>query len=92
MALILAILLVFSCPVPGGFYNRQATVVELDRTADVVAVEDSDGFVWEFYGADSYENGDAVVLLMWNSGSTETIFDDAVVDCFLLASLVSLPA
>lgn len=92
VALILAILLTFPWPTPGNLYDRQAMVVESDRTADIVTVEDSEGFVWEFYGADSYEDGDAVVLLMWDNGTTETILDDAVFDCFFLPSLLSLPA
>lgn len=92
VALILAIFLALPCPIPGGFYDRQATVVGFDDTADVVTVEDSDGFLWEFYGTGSYENGDAVVLLIWDNGTPDAIFDDAVVDCLLSSSLLSLPA
>ena len=92
VALILAILLALPCPIPDGFYDRQATVGGLDDAADVVTVEDSDGFLWEFYGAGSYGNGDVVVLLMWDNGTPDAVFDDAVVDCLLPSSLLSLPA
>lgn len=56
-------------------YTRQAEVVEV--CGDVVLVEDTCGFEWEFYG-DGFEVGQKVEMKMHTNFTHNTIFDDKI--------------
>lgn len=58
-------------------YALTTCVVEVDRDNDIVTCEDYNGNLWEFYGAEDWEIGDCVSLLM-NSKGTEKIQDDTI--------------
>lgn len=60
------------------FYARRVTVTELDKATDIVTVEDEQGNLWEFYGAEGWSTGDEIELLMDDNGTSE-IQDDIIV-------------
>ena len=60
-------------------YILRAEVVEVNPLEDTVVCEDINGEAWEFYGADDFQQGEFVLLLM-NDEATETIYDDEVLD------------
>lgn len=60
-------------------YVLRAEVVKVDFLDDGVMCEDINGEAWEFYGADDFQQGEFVLLLM-NDNATETIYDDEVLD------------
>lgn len=62
----------------GNLYANLTTVVEIDRNADVVVCQDFNGFVWEFYGAEDWAEGDLCNLVMYDN-LTEKIYDDIIV-------------
>jgi len=61
----------------GWYYALTACVVEVDRDNDTVLCEDSTGNLWEFYGAEDWQESDCASLLM-NSKGTATIYDDEI--------------
>ena len=56
-------------------YTREAEVVEI--SGDVVVVEDTCGFEWEFYG-EGYEVGQQVKMKMFTNYTHEEICDDEI--------------
>ena len=56
-------------------YTRQAEVIEV--CDDIVLVEDTCGFEWEFYG-DGFEVGQKVEMKMHTNFTHNTIFDDKI--------------
>lgn len=60
-------------------YILRAEVIEVNPLEDTVVCEDINGKAWEFYGADDFQQGEFVLLLM-NDEATETIYDDEVLD------------
>ena len=61
-----------------NIYPLLTTVTEVDRDKDLVTVEDNNGFIWQFEGADDWEEGDLCNCLM-DSRGTEKIFDDEII-------------
>ena len=61
----------------GNYYAKTARVVEVDKESDCVTCVDSVGFLWSFYGAEDWQEGDCASLLM-NDCGTENIFDDEI--------------
>ena len=59
-------------------YPLLTTVTEVNRDKDLVTVEDNNGFIWQFEGADDWEEGDLCNCLM-NSRGTKKIFDDEII-------------
>lgn len=62
----------------GLIYPTSAAIVEIDRAADLVTMETATGHIYQMTGAEDYERGDLVALLMWSS-YTETITDDVII-------------
>ena len=60
------------------FYPETAVVREVSATTDLVVVETYTGSLFAFRGAEDWEVGDAVSLIM-DSRATEEIEDDEVV-------------
>lgn len=56
-------------------YTRDAKVIEV--SGDLVIVEDTCGFEWEFYG-EGYEVGQKVEMKMFTNFTHEEIFDDEI--------------
>jgi len=61
-----------------NIYPLLTTVTGVDRDKDLVTVEDNNGFIWQFEGADDWEEGDLCNCLMDSQG-TEKIFDDEII-------------
>ena len=58
-------------------YITQAEVIGTDATSDTVQIEDTRGEVWEFFGTESFQKGNSVIVLMDNQ-KTSTIYDDEI--------------
>lgn len=69
---------VTTAEVKTNIYPLLTTVTEVDRDKDLVTVEDNNGFIWQFEGADDWEEGDLCNCLM-DSRGTEKIFDDEII-------------
>lgn len=61
-----------------GIYQLTAIVVKADMASDLVTVEDTEGELWQFYGADGWQTSDPCTLVMGTSG-TETTYDDCII-------------
>lgn len=68
---------VTTAEVKTNIYPLLTTVTGVDRDKDLVTVEDNNGFIWQFEGADDWEEGDLCNCLM-DSRGTEKIFDDEI--------------
>ena len=66
-------------PQESNLYAKTAVVIDVNPDENVVACEDHEGEVWEFYGTEDFKEGDILGLLMDDMG-TETIFDDEIVE------------
>jgi hypothetical protein len=58
-------------------YIIQAKVIGIDTASDTVQIEDSHGEVWEFFGAENFQKGNSVIVLM-DDQSTSTVYDDTI--------------
>jgi len=61
-------------------YPRCGIIVDFDYDTDIVVVEDSVGFIWEFYGIEDYCIGDLVIMTLCNVGEPEYIIDDEIIE------------
>lgn len=61
-----------------SLYPLTTKVIELDMTNDIVVVEDSNGFTWEFIGCEDWSIDDCCTLLMW-SHFTPSIYNDVII-------------
>lgn len=61
----------------GNHYALTAIVIKVDTDNDLVTVEDSVGYCWQFYGVEDWQEGDCASLLMWDNG-TESVIDDEI--------------
>lgn len=61
-----------------NYYAMTAEVVNVSEERDTVTVEDYNGNLWEFYGAEDWHEKDCASLLM-NSKGTDTIKDDEII-------------
>lgn len=83
IALVIAIFAAASCAASAnymGFYPKATIVTELDYENDLVIIEDFNGFLWSFEGIEDWIVNDICSLLMYDNGTSETIFDDIIVD------------
>lgn len=79
LCVILLVLLLLILTSPVRFYALTTQVVEIDRDAGIVTVEDANGNLWEFEGVEDWEVGDCASMIMSDNG-TDTIFDDEILD------------
>lgn len=63
-----------------GYYAKVAEVIDVDERHNIVTVEDATGNIWKYYGIEDYYKGDIVAMLMDNNGTTNTIYDDIIVN------------
>lgn len=61
-------------------YAKSAIVTEIDYENNLVSVTDYNGFVWQFFGCEDWAEGDICAMVMNNNGTSETIFDDVIVN------------
>lgn len=62
----------------GLIYPATMEVIDVDRAADLVTMETATGHAYQMTGAEDYDRGDLVAVLMWSS-YTETITDDVII-------------
>ena len=62
---------------PSTLYSNPAEIVEIEN--DIVTVEDHNGYLWTFYGAEGRQVGDSVICIM-DTVKTSTIFDDEIIN------------
>ena len=58
-----------------SLYPDAMTITEI--SGDLVTIESSTGNRFQFYGAEDYEEGDLVAVLMYSKG-TENVTDDII--------------
>lgn len=61
-----------------NYYAMTAEVIGVSEERDIVTVEDYNGNLWEFYGAEDWHKKDCASLLMDSKG-TDTIKDDEII-------------
>lgn len=61
-------------------YPRAMQVVAFERETGTVVCCDATGLEWEFYGIEDWAEGDLVIAMMDDNGTTNTIIDDIIVD------------
>lgn len=57
-------------------YTNAAFVVSID--GDTVTLEDSEGNQWQAEGAEDWEQGDLIVLMMHDNGTSDDLTDDEI--------------
>lgn len=62
----------------GQLYPQTCKIIEIDKSKDIVTMEDNTGHRWEFYGVEDWEINDCVSAIM-NDCGTASILDDKVV-------------
>ena len=65
---------------PYMLYPNCGQVMSVNADSDTVVFEDGSGNQWEFVGAEDWETGDIVAVIM-NDNGTDEIKDDIVVQC-----------
>lgn len=76
----LLVVLMIGCCLSFNFlcYPKTAFIIDIDSIHDLVTIEDSSGFLWDFTGVEDYEINDVVSIIMFNNFS-KSIFDDEIV-------------
>ena len=59
-------------------YAKSAVVTHLNNVTDIVTIQDSNGFCWEFEGCEDWQVGDHCACVM-NDKGTQQIFDDEII-------------
>jgi len=67
----------------GIYYPNLMTVANIETKTEIVTCNDTEGNSWAFYGTESYNIGDKLLVIMDNKG-TEEIFDDSIVEVYQL--------
>lgn len=63
--------------VNGSIYPQIGIVVNVDVAADIVTCEDYNGFLWQFEGAEDWQENDIASFVMFDMG-TKNIKDDII--------------
>lgn len=80
IAVVLVLVVLFSVSALADVNSRVAIIISIDTEADKAICEDACGLIWEFYDVEDFDIDDVVVLIMWDSETPESIFDDEIVD------------
>ena len=80
ITIIVSLSLVFSASAVSEFYPRCAVVTDINEVEDIVTCEDFAGVIWQFYGVEDFKVGDLVAMLLWDCGTSDSIFDDEIID------------
>ena len=73
--------------VPAEEHSIYVQVMEVEYVSyeeGIVTCLDAEGFEWDFYGCDGFMEGDHVACLMDTMGTEDDIFDDAILDVYLI--------
>lgn len=60
-------------------YPLCGVVIEVNHAEDYIAIEDFNGNIWEWNGAEDWCEGDIAAMIMEDNG-TEIIYDDIIMD------------
>lgn len=60
-----------------NIYPMTAIVTEVNHTTDIVTIEDFNGNLWQFDGAEDWQVNDICSCLMGDNG-TSNIYDDEI--------------
>lgn len=63
-----------------GFYSETMAIINVDYDTDTVEAMDFNGNVWSFTGCEDYYEGDLIAVTMCDNGTTNTIYDDIIID------------
>lgn len=61
------------------YYPNGGTVIEVNTRNDEITIEDFNGNLWVYVGAEDWTEGDACVMIMSNAGTIKTIYDDEII-------------
>lgn len=61
-----------------NYYPMAAIVISVDDSADIVTIEDCNGNIWEFFGAEDWMVGDICACIMYDNKTSSTIYDDEI--------------
>ena len=79
LSLMLSVSMATCAPaVPAVEYDRDAIIIYLDYSADLVYAMDADGETWAFYGVEDWQVWDLCRLTMEDNGTQENIYDDII--------------
>lgn len=78
--ILLALALVFTltASVIADMYPSIMIIVDIDKNADEVVCDDFVGNEWAFYGAEDYQIGDIISVIM-DDNNSKTIYDDEII-------------
>ena len=68
----------------GTDYQRDMVVVEVEEN-NIVVLQDINGFTWDCY-AEELKIGDTVIAYFNDNGTSETIFDDKIINFDILCT------
>lgn len=68
----------------GTDYQRDMVVVEVEEN-NIVVLQDINGFTWDYY-AEELKIGDTVIAYFNDNGTSETIFDDKIINFDILCT------
>lgn len=60
-------------------YPKTTICLAVNRQMDVVTVADCNGTEWTFADCQDFEEGDLIALIMNDSGTPDTIWDDTII-------------
>ena len=60
-------------------YPSYGKVIKVDRKKDVIRIKDTYGNVWVWSGAEDWQKGDGVALLMYDNGTPYKVKDDKII-------------
>lgn len=63
-------------------YPDTMIITNLDYENDIVTVENSNGFLYQFYGTEDYTEGDFVSCIMWTNGTQKVTDDEIIRACY----------
>lgn len=70
-----------SCYDASGLYAHCGVVVTVNHEVDLVVIEDFNGECWvQEGGAEDWDEGDIVAMLMSDSGTPDDTYDDEIVE------------
>ena len=61
-----------------NYYPMTTIVISVDDSADIVTIEDYNGNIWEFFGAEDWMVGDICTCIMYNNQTFSTSYDDEI--------------
>ena len=62
-----------------SLYPSYGKVVKVDHKNDVIRIRDTYGNVWVWSGAEDWQKGDGVALLMYDNGTPSKVNDDKII-------------